>query len=435
MFWKCGKIAFENTPFSIAETRKLDCQFGPHYYKDRPQKSKSRVCLQGTRKIGCHAHIELKKCILYPEHELQEQKGGRTQKDKNMQELKSKLKEEPEAIVKKTVWFISLPTNDAHSGHPTGTATAGFSKRMNDKVAAKIVDIVASGITDKTEVRSLLQHYVVHDLCKDAQPDPNDRAYFPLDTDIANHIYMAKRVAQLSHLDQENAHLKIQEWKKTDPGSSHFFRPYVIPEEASLDRPTVSRENGDIDNVTGSFVGNNGGDDTSVIDDDNYKQPLLWVHQTDWQKDILRRYGNTLSMLDATYKTTCYELALFFVCVRTNVGYSVVAEFVVHSESAENIQEALQILKKWNPDWAPRYFMTDYSEAELNALEAVFPRVTVYLCDFHREQAWVRWARDHKHGLSVVEADNLLQLLRACAWARPGDSNDEGINYRSALNN
>ena len=74
-----------------------------------------------------------------------------------------------------------------------------------------------------------------------------------------------------------------------------------------------------------------------------------------------------------TYKTTCYELALFFLCVRTNVGYSVVAEFVVHSESAENIKEALQVLKEWNPDWFPRFFMTDYSEAELNALEAVFP--------------------------------------------------------------
>ena len=31
--------------------------------------------------------------------------------------------------------------------------------------------------------------------------------------------------------------------------------------------------------------------------------------------------------------------------------------------------------------------MCDYSEAELAALEAVFPGVTVYLCDFHWEQA------------------------------------------------
>ena len=68
---------------------------------------------------------------------------------------------------------------------------------MNDKVAAKIVEIVAEGITEVTQVRNLLRHYVVHDLCKDEPPDLNDRAYFPMDIDIKNHIYMAKRSLQL----------------------------------------------------------------------------------------------------------------------------------------------------------------------------------------------------------------------------------------------
>ena len=44
----------------------------------------------------------------------------------------------------------------------------------------------------------------------------------------------------------------------------------------------------------------------------------------------------TISLIDATYKTTKYDLALFFICVKTNVGYSVVAEFVIQSETAEN---------------------------------------------------------------------------------------------------
>ena len=45
--------------------------------------------------------------------------------------------------------------------------------------------------------------------------------------------------------------------------------------------------------------------------------------------------------MDATYKTTKYELALFFLAVKTNVGYSVVGEFVVQSETADQIAEAL----------------------------------------------------------------------------------------------
>ena len=59
--------------------------------------------------------------------------------------------------------------------------------------------------------------------------------------------------------------------------------------------------------------------------------------------------------------------------------------------------------------------MTDYSEAEMTALEKAFPATTIFLCDFHREQAWVRWTRDHKHGLSPNETEELLDSLRACA--------------------
>ena len=66
------------------------------------------------------------------------------------------------------------------------------------------------------------------DLCKEtAPPNPNDRAYFPHDTDLRNHIFMAKRALQLSCLDQENVALQIDKWKVTDPESKHFFRPFL----------------------------------------------------------------------------------------------------------------------------------------------------------------------------------------------------------------
>ena len=77
------------------------------------------------------------------------------------------------------------------------------------------------------------------------------------------------------------------------------------------------------------------------------------------------------------------RFATVFHSVRTNTGYCVVAEFIVQSESCDHIKEALQILQTWNPDWHPKFFMTDYSEAEIGALEASFPGTTVYLCDFH----------------------------------------------------
>ena len=39
-----------------------------------------------------------------------------------------------------------------------------------------------------------------------------------------------------------------------------------------------------------------------------------------WQKELLTRYGNTVTLMDATYKTTKYSIPLFFVCVKTNAN-------------------------------------------------------------------------------------------------------------------
>ena len=101
------------------------------------------------------------------------------------------------------------------------------------------------------------------------------------------------------------------------------------------------------------------------------------------------------------------------------MSYSVVAEFIIQSETTESVYEALSILKSWNPSWEPQYYLTDYSDAEIAAVNNLFPRTQVYLCEFHREQAWERWVKERKHGLSDTQAAALLDLLRDCANAPP----------------
>ena len=56
----------EKRPFSVNETRMLDCQFGQKYYKQK-QKQGKKMWLQGTRKMGCMAHIEVKTFMLHTE--------------------------------------------------------------------------------------------------------------------------------------------------------------------------------------------------------------------------------------------------------------------------------------------------------------------------------------------------------------------------------
>ena len=210
------------------------------------------------------------------------------------------------------------------------------------------------GVTEVQEVKRALKHYVTHVLCPDLRPEVSDRSYYPTSTDVRNHIYKAQQACQLSKLDQDNLQLKIGQWKKGNPKSLFYFRPYKDIKLTDLEKNEPSQ------------------------DDNTPSQPLLYVHQEPWQQDLLKRYGNVISLMDATYKTTKYELALFFIVVKTNVGYSVAAEFVVQSEAAEQITEALNIPSLWNPEWQPPYFMTDFSEAEMSAITTVFPHCKTY---------------------------------------------------------
>ncbi|KAI8490412.1 hypothetical protein Bbelb_316800 [Branchiostoma belcheri] len=106
--------------------------------------------------------------------------------------------------------------------------------------------------------------------------------------------------------------------------------------------------------------------------DDGTVTKLLFCYQTAWQQRLLHLYGQQMCLLDATYRTCRYSVPLFFLCVRTNVSYSVVGVFVTHSECSADVQEAINV-KEWNPSWQPTHFMVDFPEVEIAALEEESP--------------------------------------------------------------
>ena len=59
----------------------------------------------------------------------------------------------------------------------------------------------------------------------------------------------------------------------------------------------------------------------------------------------MRRYGNEMVFLDATYKITRYALLLIFMVVKTNVDYQIVVSFAAENETQKSITEALQMRK------------------------------------------------------------------------------------------
>ena len=155
---------------------------------------------------------------------------------------------------------------------------------------------------------------------------------------------------------------KVEEWQQANPSDNFFFRPYqdmqLAENTAMVKKPDPANEDE--------------GDEAIEMKEETQGQTLLFVHQTEWQRRLLRKYGNSLCLLDATYKTTRYALPLFFLVVKSNVDYQVVGSFVTQQETAAVIKEALGILRGWNTDWSPLNFLTENCEQEISAVEETF---------------------------------------------------------------
>ena len=100
---------------------------------------------------------------------------------------------------------------------------------------------------------------------------------------------------------------------------------------------------------------------------------VVFIHQSTWQRRMLELYGSDICLIDATYRTTSYGLPLLCLCVATNVGFYNVATILLVDETLSSISAALKKVSEWNPAWSPRYFMSDFNEAQIAALEATFP--------------------------------------------------------------
>lgn len=158
------------------------------------------------------------------------------------------------------------------------------------------------------EVRRHLKIFVDQELYRGKTlPSKTNLRFFPTKRCVRNHIYKAVVKERFSKFDQEDLQRKVELWKTKSPEDHFLFRPYA--EFAECNETSSECE-----------------EDEAIVQ--TSRKGLLFVHQSKCQQRLLQRYGNEITLLDATYKTTKYSLPLFFVVVKTNVDYQVVASFV-----------------------------------------------------------------------------------------------------------
>lgn len=106
---------------------------------------------------------------------------------------------------------------------------------------------------------------------------------------------------------------------------------------------------------------------------------LMFVYQSAEMKRLYRRYGDLLVVLDPVYRAGRYPLPVFFLFVRTNANYQVAAVLVVQQETQQSLVNALQVVRRWNPDVNPRYALVDFSDEPVAALVETFPGRSVHI--------------------------------------------------------
>ena len=163
-------------------------------------------------------------------------------------------------------YYVCLPTEEAHHGTHETRGQMCMTQKIHPVLIRKIHELVGEGVTETSGVKRALKIHVKH-INIDGNCDPNDRAYNPSVKDVSNHIYLAKKKLELSCLDQENAQLKIEAWKRSNPQASYYFRPYKVAEGSEH-----NEEPSDLNT-------------------------LLYIHQEKWQKELIVKYGNTMSLL------------------------------------------------------------------------------------------------------------------------------------------
>ena len=137
--------------------------------------------------------------------------------------------------------------------------------------------------------------------------------------------------------------------------------------------------------------------------------------QTEFQWDMLIKYGNQCVCMDATHGTNAYDFNLITVLVVDSFGEGLpVAWAIANREDVTILVEFLKTIKERTGPIKTRWFMSDDAYQYFNAWRGVFDTngTTKLLCAWHVDRAWRTALNQHvMNKQSRVEIYHQLQLL------------------------
>ncbi|XP_065891799.1 uncharacterized protein [Dysidea avara] len=322
---------------------------------------------------------------------------------------------------------VQLPMRNAHKNHDPLSITDQLCNKPVEDIEKKIEELVRDTRLNLVSLKLVVHDWVtkilipkqLQDGILNELPNPYNRAYFPTKKDLRNvaHRAIVKRRNSLFNQDSLNKILKEQAKCSGLHYSLQQYSQSGLKTNTSNDCSLKQKGKGlmgQIDEAVGTLEGD------SLLESSSPEvssQPFLLVFQTPQQQKWLIMYGNVVTCMDAIYKTNRYAFPCFFLVVKTSIGVGIVVGTIIPQfETADLISEGIKILKFWNPQWMPQYFMTDKSAAELEAIRIVFPSCMRFVCDFHRSQAFDRWVNKSCHEVPNQSKKTVINCFKKLAY-------------------
>ena len=133
------------------------------------------------------------------------------------------------------------------------------------------------------------------------------------------------------------------------------------------------------------------------LDNISMKDFLLCL-QTEFESDMLIKFGSCAFCMDFTHGTNCYDFNLMLIVVVDEYGEGIPVGWMI-----SNRQDTLVTIKSLKPirdrtgNMNPRLFMTDDVEQFFTAWRATFGNGTTIklLCLWHVDRAWRKALQKH----------------------------------------
>ena len=146
----------------------------------------------------------------------------------------------------------------------------------------------------------------------------------------------------------------------------------------------------------------------------NHPDFLLGL-QTEFQRDMMKRFGGNVICKDATHGTNIYDFYLISLLVIDEFGEGIpVAWAVSNREDGCALTQFFKSLKKRTGDITPNVLMTDDAEQYWNAWVGIYGpnKIKKLLCKWHIDRAWRKALQEHiANNEDKIRIYHFLQVL------------------------